>query len=145
MWGRLSSVGFGQIAGRRETSFGEYEMRNFLKVLLVLFVIAPAPAMAGFDEGRAAFIKGDWQTVKAEMLPLAEAGDAKAQIAMGLLYARGQAVVQDWAKAVYWFSAAVQAAKGLEDRIERTVVRILASENLAYSSRQPIQVAALPQ
>lgn len=120
-------------------------MRNLIKALIVFLVIAPAPAMAGFEEGRAAFLKGDWQTVKAEMQPLAESGDAKAQIAMGLLYARGLGVAQDWQSAAYWFATAADAAYALKNRAERTVVRILAHENHAYSVKQATQVALITQ
>lgn len=116
-------------------------MRNLLKALIVCVVVAPAPAMAGFNEGRAAFIKGDWQTVKTVMQPLAEKGDAKAAIAMGLLFARGHGVEQDWDRAVFWFSEALSTAQALESRAERTVVRILASENHTYSVKQATQLA----
>jgi len=109
--------------------------------MVVLCVIAPAPAFAGFDEGREAFIKGDWQTVKSEMLPLAKDGNAKAQIAMGLLYARGQGVEQDWDQAVYWFTSATESAIGVHSRAERVVVRIVANENLNYSAKRVTQVA----
>jgi hypothetical protein len=116
-------------------------MRNLLRTILVLFVIAPAPALAGFDEGRDAFIKGDWQTVKSEMLPLAQEGDAKAQIAMGLLYARGNGVGQDWDLAAYWFAIATESARTMDDKAERTVVRIVAHENHSFSLKRATQVA----
>ncbi|MBL24130.1 MAG: hypothetical protein CMM48_09550 [Rhodospirillaceae bacterium] len=120
-------------------------MRNLLKALIVFLVIAPVPAMAGFEEGRAAFIKGDWQAVKTEMLPLAKEGDAKAQIAMGLLYARGHGVEQNWQAAIYWFAEAAEAAAALESRAERTVVRILANENHTYSVKRATQIALITQ
>ena len=116
-------------------------MQNLLKTIFVLFVIVPAPALAGFDEGREAFIKSDWQTVKSEMLPLAQEGDAKAQIVMGLLYARGDGVTQDWDSAVYWFSTATESARTMADKGESTVVRIVAYENHLFSLKRATQVA----
>jgi hypothetical protein len=116
-------------------------MQNLLKTIFVLFVIVPAPALAGFDEGREAFIKSDWQTVKSEMLPLAQEGDAKAQIVMGLLYARGDGVTQDWDSAVYWFSTATESARTMADKDESTVVRIVADENHSFSLKRATQVA----
>ncbi len=116
-------------------------MQNLLKTIFVLFVIVPAPALAGFDEGREAFIKSDWQTVKSEMLPLAKEGDAKAQIVMGLLYARGDGVTQDWDLAVYWFSTATESARTMADKDESTVVRIVAHENHSFSLKRATQVA----
>ncbi|MBE89158.1 MAG: hypothetical protein CMM76_06925 [Rhodospirillaceae bacterium] len=115
-------------------------MLNLLRTILVLLIILPAAALAGFEEGREAFIKGDWQTVKSEMLPLAQEGDAKAQIAMGLLYARGDGVVQDWDLAAYWFAIATEFARFMEDRAEGTVVRILAHENHSFSLKRATKI-----
>ena len=38
----------------------------------------------------------------------AEQGDAEAQVSLGKIYAKGQGVQQDYAKAVYWFQKAFE-------------------------------------
>ncbi len=61
-----------------------------------------APAWAGFDEGTAAFDRGDYATALREWRPLAKQGDAGAQIFLGFMYRKGRGVPQDYAEAVGW-------------------------------------------
>ncbi len=67
-----------------------------------------APAWAGFDEGVAAYNRGDYATALREFRPLAEQGDAAAQHNLGLMYHIGQGVTQDYAKAVKWYRKAAE-------------------------------------
>jgi hypothetical protein len=62
-----------------------------------------APAWAGWDEGQAAYQRGDYATALHEWRPLAEQGDAAAQNNLGVMYYKGEGVPQDYAKAVKWF------------------------------------------
>lgn len=48
-------------------------VRAFAVTGMLLFILA-APAFAGFDEGVAAFDRGDYSTAYRELLPLAEQG-----------------------------------------------------------------------
>jgi hypothetical protein len=65
-----------------------------------------APAQAGFDEGVAAYLRGDYATALRLWRPLAEQGDADAQARLGLLYDLGKGVPQDDAEAVKWYRKA---------------------------------------
>ncbi len=67
-----------------------------------------APAWAGFDEGAAAYKRGDYATAIRRWRPLAEQGDAKAQSNLGLMYDRGLGVTQDYAEAVKWYRKAAE-------------------------------------
>ena len=67
-----------------------------------------APAWAGFDEGVAAYNRGDFATAIREWRPLAEQGNAKAQYNLGLMYHYGQGVPQDDAEAVKWYRRAAE-------------------------------------
>ena len=67
-----------------------------------------APAWAGFDEGVAAYQRGDYATVVRELRPLAEQGDAKAQAHLGVMYETGLGVPQDYAEAVKWYRKAAE-------------------------------------
>ncbi len=58
-----------------------------------------APARAGWDEGVAAYDRGDYATALREFRPLAEQGDAKAQHNFGSMYEKGLGVPQDRAEA----------------------------------------------
>ncbi len=79
----------------------------------VLLVMLVEPARAGFDEGVAAYKRGDYATALEELRPLAEQGDAKAQFYLGAMYAKGKGVPQDYAEAVKWYRKA--AAQGLAE------------------------------
>ncbi len=65
----------------------------------VLLVVLAAPAWAGWDEGVAAYYRGDYATALREFRVLAEQGDAKAQFSLGVMYRNGQGVTQDYAAA----------------------------------------------
>ncbi len=54
-----------------------------------------APARAGFDEGEAAYQRGDYATALREWRPLAEQGNARAQYGLGLMCRKGGGVPQD--------------------------------------------------
>ncbi len=65
-----------------------------------------APARAGFDEGAAAYIRGDYATALREWRPLAEQGNAKAQYSLGIMYGDGLGVPQDYVQAHMWYNLA---------------------------------------
>ena len=79
-------------------------------VALVLSVVClAAPAWADFKAGMDAHQRGDYATALREWQPLAEQGQAGSQYQLGLLYANGQGVTKDDAKARQWYEkAAVQ-------------------------------------
>ena len=79
-------------------------MRFALAVTMVLAL--PAPGWAGFDEGTAAYERGDYETALQEWQPLAEQGDAEAQLSLGFAYATGQGASQDYVQAHKWFALA---------------------------------------
>jgi TPR repeat protein len=59
--------------------------------------------MAGpFEDGIEAARRADYETVLWLWRPLAERGDAKAQTALGRLYAQGRGVSRDYAAAMGW-------------------------------------------
>ncbi len=67
-----------------------------------------APTWAGFDEGVAAYYRGDYATALREWRPLAEQGNADAQYNLGVMYNNGQGVPEDDAEAVKWFRKAAE-------------------------------------
>ena len=83
-------------------------MRWLVAVLCVLFVLVAGDARAGFDEGLAAYNRGDYATALREFRPLAEHGDADAQFYLGFMYRRGVGVTLDYAEAVRWFRMAAE-------------------------------------
>lgn len=80
------------------------------KWLLALLLLTPisGPAHAGFEEGLAAFYRFDYGTALGEWIPLAEAGDSRAQYQLGLMYYRGEGLPQDYEKAALWYRRAAE-------------------------------------
>ncbi len=66
------------------------------------------PASAGFDEGDAAYHRGDYATALREWRPLAEQGNAIAQGNLGFMYDKGRGVPQNHAEAVQWYRKAAE-------------------------------------
>jgi len=68
-------------------------------------------ALAGpWEDGMAAYNRGDYVPAIRLFRPLAEKGNPKAQSVLGVMYRRGQGVARNSAHAFVWFSRA--AARG---------------------------------
>jgi TPR repeat protein len=61
---------------------------------------------AAFGEGRAAFMAKDYAKAMRLLKPLAEGGDAKAQVTVGIMYDFGHGVAKDPAQAIDWYEKA---------------------------------------
>jgi Sel1 repeat len=89
-------------------------MRHAINTTLVALFLAlgfSAPVAAGpFEDGLAAFHRGDYATALRLWRPLAVQGDAPAQSYLGFMYAGGRGVPRDYAEAETWFRRA--AAQG---------------------------------
>ncbi len=87
-------------------------MRHTIKstlAALVLSVSLSAPVAAGpFEDGAAAYEKGDYATALRLWRPLAEQGHAKAQLILGDVYRDGRGVKQNFAQAVKWYRKAAE-------------------------------------
>ncbi len=79
-----------------------------IALTVALLVSLAGPAWAGFDEGWAAYQRGDHDSALREWKPLAEEGLALAQYNVGFMYANGQGVPRDYAEAVKWYRRAAE-------------------------------------
>jgi hypothetical protein len=80
-----------------------------LFILSALFVsILSNPAVAGFDEGVAAYQAGDLPLAVKEFRAAAEAGNADAQFNMALMYERGIGVSKDEQESVVWYQKSAE-------------------------------------
>lgn len=86
--------------------------RSWRQVLLALmFALWPIALFAGNLEAVGAAVeRGDFRTAIHLLQPLAEQGEASAQLNLGALYHDGLGVPQDFAKAAHWYEKA--AAQG---------------------------------
>ena len=80
----------------------------------MLLALAPLPSVAqDFDAGVAAYASGYYATALREWKPLAEQGYAIAQSNVGVMYAAGDGVPQDYTEAVRWYRAAAEQGYAL--------------------------------
>jgi len=83
---------------------------QFTVALLLSLVCLATPARADFETGMDAYERGNYTTALSEWRPLAEKGDAQAQLHLGMLYHQAQGVPQDYTAAREWYEKA--AAQG---------------------------------
>lgn len=74
----------------------------------VLAILCATSVWAGFEEGMAAYERGDYTTTVKEWRPLAEQGNATAQHHLAWLYLLGRGVPQDDQEAIRWFRKAAE-------------------------------------
>lgn len=126
-------------------------MRNAIERFVCAVLLAASlawPAEAGVDEGKAAFDRGDYATAYRELLPLAQTGDARAQVFLGYMYSQGQGVNQSYAEAMKWYrmaadrgSASAQNNLGLMFEKGQGVVQDYVQAHMWYN----LAAASLPE
>ncbi len=110
------------------------------RVVSAVIIGLAAPAWAGFDEGVAAYERGDYETALREFRPLAEQGDADAQFNLGIMYDNGRGVPQDYVQAVRWYRKAAEqgGAKAQDGRgVPQDYVQAHMWFNLAAAGSPP--------
>ena len=71
-------------------------------------LLASTCSLAGFDEANAAFVAGDYAKAQAELKPLLDKNDPRAQYAMGVLNENGFGVTKDLPQAAAWYLKAAE-------------------------------------
>ena len=85
-------------------------LRAMLTASFILLAVAGAAVAGPLEDGRTAAEKGDYATAYRLWRPLAEQGDPRAQLFIGLMHSEGKGVSQNYSEAVNWFRKA--AAQG---------------------------------
>ena len=89
----------------------------FASVLWVICLLGATAALAGpWEDGMAAYNRGDYAPAMQLFRPLARQGNARAQGLIGAMYRKGQGVAKSSAHGFMWLSIA--AARG--DAVART-------------------------
>src|SRR6478736_7964619 len=80
-------------------------------LMAAAFLLNTTAVLAGpWEDGMAAYNRGDYMPAIRLFRPLAEAGNPKAQSVVGMMYRKGEGVARSSARAFMWFSLA--AARG---------------------------------
>lgn len=80
------------------------------RLLFLAAVVLGGPALAGpFEDGKAAFERGEEAAAFAIWKPLAEDGDTQAQFWLGQMYDLGRGVGRDFGQAAVWYRRAADA------------------------------------
>ena len=103
--------------------------------LAVLLGSAGVSWSADFQKGLDAYKKKDYATALREWKPLAEQGNGEAQYNLGVMYYRGQDVIQDNVNAMMW--GAIAAANGYKDG---TKLFNSLSKGMTSSARSALQI-----
>ena len=83
-------------------------MRQLLCVIGLAFGLCAGVFAGDFEDASAAYNRGDYATALAKIRVLAAQGKAFAQYNLGVMYAHGQGVVQDYQQAAYWYGKAAE-------------------------------------
>ena len=76
--------------------------RIIIAIVLLLVAVQSAGAV-DFWAGSTHYLRGDYAAALREWRPLAEAGDARAQYYLGIMYTNGEGVPEDDRQAAFWF------------------------------------------
>ena len=87
-------------------------LRTAVVLVLALALAACGPS-GGLHAGVEAYDRGDYATAMKKIRPLAEQGNADAQVKVGAMYEYGKGVTQDYAEAVKWLRLAADQGLAL--------------------------------
>jgi TPR repeat protein len=85
-------------------------MRRIAATLAVVgaLLFSAGSAWADLEDAGAAYDRGDYETAIREYRPLAEKGEASAQVQLGWLYETGEGVTENDAEAAKWYLKAAE-------------------------------------
>lgn len=104
---------------------------QLLSALLGTLCITTCVFAQGYEEGRAAYIQGEYQDAYAILKPLADSGDAEAQKMMGIMYDYGHGVTADPEQAMQWY---IRSAEQGQTAVQYQVgAKYFKGENIAQN------------
>ena len=101
-------------------------------LVAVALAVTGLQAVAGpWEDGMAAYNRGDYVPAIAVFRALAEQGNAEAQTLLGVMYRRGQGVKRNSARAYLWLSRAASRGNARAKTELREVSQAMTAEELA--------------
>jgi TPR repeat protein len=111
-------------------------MKTLFTILLTVLSLL-SQAHGGVQEALAAKRTGDYETARKEFQALADKGEDKAMMELGLMYHTGEGVKQDYGKAMDWYLKAF--AKGNGDAYSN--IGVMYRDGLGCETNRPIAYA----
>lgn len=109
----------------------------------MLFAVA-GPAAADYYDAVTAYELGNYAAAGDELEPLAAAGDPRAQLLLGRMYAAGQGVLQDYVRAHALYNlAATHGMKGAAEAREE-LAKVMTAGQVAAAQQQAAAWTAAP-
>ena len=97
-------------------------------------ILASAGAFAGpWEDGMAAYNRGDYMPAIRLFRPLAEQGNAKAQNVLGVMYRKGEGVARNSVRAFLWFNRAAARGDARAKAELRDVSQTMTAEELSQA------------
>jgi TPR repeat protein len=113
---------------------------HYIRTRFALIIVATSllcQAHGGVKEALAAQDRADYETARKEFEALAEKGEDKAMIELGVMYHTGQGVKQDYRKAMDWYLKAFVKSNG--DAYSN--IGVLYRDGLGCETNRPIAYA----
>jgi hypothetical protein len=110
-------------------------MKGFLVLSLLFVFLFSASAFTDLENGLAAAYRGDFSIALKEWKPLAEQGDAYAQYNMGLIYAHGLGVIEDYVRALMWLNIAASRGDNDAAKAREFITKKLTSSQIAEAQK----------
>ena len=107
-------------------------VRNTLSVIFIFFSTL---VVADFDKGMTAYNSSDYATAIKEFSVAAEQGIADAQYNLGVMYAKGEGVPENYIKAYMWVSLAAAFGYKDEKKAKEVLKKRMSSEQIAEAQR----------
>ncbi len=88
-------------------------MKSILLALTFVLSFSPAVEAQDLSKGFDAWRRGDYASALRVFQPLAEQGNAEAQLNLGLMYASGKGVPRNYSSAEKWYGKAAEQGNGV--------------------------------
>ncbi len=81
------------------------------------------------------YLQGDFATAFSLWRPLADQGEPMAQTNLGIMYAKGESVRQDYVRAYMWLTLATSFGSGEASRYRDIISRHMTAEQISEAER----------
>ena len=103
-------------------------------LLLTLLHVNPAVS-ADFHKGVYAYKTGNYTKAFREFLSLAEQGDIRAQINLGVMYENGQGTIKDYVHAYMWWNFAASQGDKTAEKFKNIIEKKLSPTDISNANR----------